>query len=411
MYTIFMIAYACEPNRGSEPGVGYEYARALARLTQDGLSARLYTRPHRVQQLQRALHEDLGPHGLTIVPVALPRALWARFGLRARAGYMFWQARVCRRIARDLRGADVLGGTVAVHHVTFATAAVPAWEWTIRAPRQSQVSRLFGPAGGLVAPAAATHGLLRRSSGAIRRAVARKNLARCSVGIANNSIAAEEFEKFQCQHVILSPNAVVDPPNELVSLPKIRDKIVVVGNLEPRKRVHLAVETLAFLSPPFRLHVIGDGPELEPLRSLAASLGLSDRVRFAGRLSRDATLREMATAAVLLHPAALEGSAWVVAEAQAVGTTPVAVAGTGADSTIRVGGLGVVVDEATPHALAAGVRRASLESNSPVSRWSSSRLPGELRQWYELAAGGSAGGPGHALSPSSGGLDDVEDVR
>jgi teichuronic acid biosynthesis glycosyltransferase TuaC len=94
---------------------------------------------------------------------------------------------------------------------------------------------------------------------------------------------------------------------------------VIVSRLVAEKRVAVALRALALLEG-LSVSVVGDGPELEPLRSQFPS------VHFAGRLPRPEALRFMAAADVVVSASAEEGAPSVVREARALGVPVVAVA-------------------------------------------------------------------------------------
>jgi glycosyltransferase involved in cell wall biosynthesis len=94
---------------------------------------------------------------------------------------------------------------------------------------------------------------------------------------------------------------------------------LVVSRLIPAKRVALALRALELLEA-ISVVVIGDGPELEALRTAFP------RVRFTGRLARPQTLSYIAAADVLVSASAEEGAPSVVREARALGIKVVAVA-------------------------------------------------------------------------------------
>lgn len=79
--------------------------------------------------------------------------------------------------------------------------------------------------------------------------------------------------------------------------------LVYVGRLIPLKRVHILIESLRLL-PEFRLRVIGDGPEMARLTSLAKNLGLSDRVDFRGHIDNGNLEDNLAGASLLVLPTA-----------------------------------------------------------------------------------------------------------
>lgn len=95
-----------------------------------------------------------------------------------------------------------------------------------------------------------------------------------------------------------------------------------VGSLEGRKGVDLLLEAVARLAgPPFRLDIVGDGPERGRLEALSARLGLADRAVFHGRLDTRAVQQAMDRASVLVVPSRIgprnqtEGLPTVIVEA------------------------------------------------------------------------------------------------
>jgi glycosyltransferase involved in cell wall biosynthesis len=83
----------------------------------------------------------------------------------------------------------------------------------------------------------------------------------------------------------LSAEVLYPPPgNKFLRPGEIGDFILYVGRLDRAKRVDLMLEA-AKLGPRDAQYVIaGDGPERKSLEALAAKLGITDRVRFAGYL-------------------------------------------------------------------------------------------------------------------------------
>jgi glycosyltransferase involved in cell wall biosynthesis len=64
-----------------------------------------------------------------------------------------------------------------------------------------------------------------------------------------------------------------------------RRLVVTAGRFEEYKQQHLLIEALPFLSPEYRLALVGSGPMEQSLRRRAADLGVTDRVSFPGRMS------------------------------------------------------------------------------------------------------------------------------
>jgi glycosyltransferase involved in cell wall biosynthesis len=103
--------------------------------------------------------------------------------------------------------------------------------------------------------------------------------------------------------------------------------LVVLGRLVPHKRVELALRATALLAtelPTLELVVAGQGWWAEPLRQLAADLGVEDRVRFAGFVAEERKHELLCSAWLLLQPSLKEGWGLTIVEAGARGTPSVA---------------------------------------------------------------------------------------
>ena len=110
--------------------------------------------------------------------------------------------------------------------------------------------------------------------------------------------------------------------------------LVTVGHLIERKGQAVAIEALARL-PDATLMLVGDGPDRRALERLAASLGVTNRVRFLGAKPHEELPDLLAAANVMVLPTKSEGLANVWVEALACGTPVV---------TMNVGGAPDVID-------------------------------------------------------------------
>ena len=94
-----------------------------------------------------------------------------------------------------------------------------------------------------------------------------------------------------------------------------RKDIVFAGRLLPWKGGRLAVRALRYVHhPDAMLRIFGEGSERRRILRAARRWGVSDRVRFEGRVRRDDLLQMVATAGVLLHPAFHDEAGLAVAE-------------------------------------------------------------------------------------------------
>jgi glycosyltransferase involved in cell wall biosynthesis len=97
-----------------------------------------------------------------------------------------------------------------------------------------------------------------------------------------------------------------------------------VGRLQGYKRVDVALRSLALLDERHRLAVVGDGPQREELKALAATLGLAGRVDFAGRASDGELIEWYRRAGTVISLSAAEAFGMTVLEGVAAGSQVVA---------------------------------------------------------------------------------------
>lgn len=128
--------------------------------------------------------------------------------------------------------------------------------------------------------------------------------------------------------------------------------LLFVGRLVRRKGVDRLLEALAQLRDrPWRLEIVGFGPEREPLEAQASQLGLGDRVTFLGRVSDRELVATYGRAAALVLPATIdqradtEGLGVVLLEAMSYGLPVVATAVGGITDVVVDGETGILVED------------------------------------------------------------------
>jgi glycosyltransferase involved in cell wall biosynthesis len=117
-------------------------------------------------------------------------------------------------------------------------------------------------------------------------------------------------------------------------------RILFVGNLIPRKGLHVLLESLASMSPPsYRLDIVGspdmDRRYAEKVRARATALGLDGRVRYHGALHGETLADRFREAQVLAVPSSYEGFGIVYLEALGFGLPVVASAAGATDEIVR----------------------------------------------------------------------------
>ncbi|WP_431282816.1 glycosyltransferase family 4 protein [Humitalea sp. 24SJ18S-53] len=135
-----------------------------------------------------------------------------------------------------------------------------------------------------------------------------------------------------------------------------------VGHLIERKGHDRIIAALPSL-PGHGLLIVGDGPDRAALGALAERLGVADRVRFEGPRPHAALPTYYGAADALILASSREGWANVLLEAMACGTPAIASPAWGSREAVRAPEAGLVLPDASPEAIAAGVRQ--LLANPP----------------------------------------------
>ena len=131
---ILVSAYACEPGRGSEPGVGWHFAEEMSKRH----SLTVVTRANNRPAIERS--GENWTKNVSWVWYDPPKWLtfWKRGGRGVQLFYLLWQIGVARHVRKTLR----LDDFDLVHHVTFGKYWIPSFLGSFGPPL------VFGPVGG-----------------------------------------------------------------------------------------------------------------------------------------------------------------------------------------------------------------------------------------------------------------------
>ena len=322
---VLLSAYACEPGRGSEPGVGWNMACELASYHEIWVLTRANNRP----KIEAELARNPVP-GLHFLYYDLPR--WAGWWKRGKRGiqayYYLWQLGaygVARKLHRTV-GFDL------IHHVTFVVYWRPSLLALLPAPL------IWGPVGGgEIAPRPFKRGFgLRGKAYEAMRDLARRlgeldPLVRVTARQSALALATTEETAVRLRNlgardvrvftqVGLNNEEINQLSHQEVTCETDTIRFVSVGRALHWKGFHLGLRAFAHAHlPNAQYWVVGDGPERGRLKYLAEELGIVRQVRLWGRLSRAETLRKIGECHVLVHPSLHESGGWVCLEAMALG--------------------------------------------------------------------------------------------
>jgi len=321
---VLVSAYACEPERGSEPGCGWIWSHAAARSH----DVWVLTRANNRSRIEPALAAAPVPR-LHVVYIDAPQWLrfWKRGSVGTRVYYVLWQlvaARAARRLDRAY-GFDV------VHHVTFANMWLPALACVVRAPfvlgpiaGGQRVPRVLYPALGIRGTATELLLSALRTLSRVNPLV-RIGWSRAAVILANNEESVRALPRRHRRKALVRSNAVVEhSPAPRPSINANGHHVALyAGRLNRFKGVSIAIEAVRTM-PAWRLVIAGDGPDRPRLERLAQRGDLNGRVTFSGWLTRERLWREVAGARAVVVPSLKEGASFVAAEAQSLGVPVVA---------------------------------------------------------------------------------------
>lgn len=253
--------------------------------------------------------------------------------------------------ATGMHAAAVVGGRAARRPVVLKVVGDPAWERGRRLGLTAEGFNDFG-SGREADPRLQAMRFLRDWS--LRRATA------LTVPSPYLAAALERWLGGPVDATVV-PNGV-RLPSSLPRRSRTRKALraIWVGRLVSHKRVDRIIEAVSRVGG-VSLEVVGEGPERTRLEELARGLEVARRVTFRGDLPHDDVLRRMAAADVLLVASIYEGLPHVVIESMACGTPVVAGDVGGTADVVRDGENGVLLAEATPHAIAGALERLAAD--------------------------------------------------
>lgn len=322
---VLISAYSCQPGMGSEPGVGWNIAKAISKYHE----VWVLTRPDEgKEEIEAELAENLNPN-LNFVYFNLPilGSMWKwKFG-GMQFHYYLWQIQVyfvaCRlhkQVQFDI-----------AHHVTFVKHSRPCFLSFLPIPL------LWGPVGGgEFAPRAFWQNFsfsskihesvrllacwifekdpfvrftVRRS--AHIRATTQDTASRLGqMGARQVEIYSESgLSNEEITYLSQFPVSAHDPIRFISS-----------GRLLYWKGFHLGLRAFSQANlPDAEYWIFGSGPEQERLQRLAEDLGISQQVKFWQRLPRQELLQKLSQGTALVHPSLHDSGGWVCLEAMAAG--------------------------------------------------------------------------------------------
>jgi glycosyltransferase involved in cell wall biosynthesis len=325
---VLISAYSCEPGKGSEAGVGWNWVSQIARYHEVWVITRSKNRG--AIEAASANESVLKVHWIYCdVPGA---EFWAWSGESALYPYhiyILWQIAayfLARKLHSQVRF-DL------VHHVTFVNYWLPSLMPFLSAPF------VWGPVGGGESSPRTfqtsfslwgkTYEVTRKLARIVSEAnpIAQFAARRIALALATTTQTAARMQVIGCRNVKVI-SAVGLPEEEIHRLANVPVRqgtplrVLSIGDLVPWKGFELGVRAFALFQtryPESEYWLIGDGRERKRLERRVSELKLNEKVVFWGRISRQHVLQKLAECDVLLFPALHDSGGWVSVEAMAAG--------------------------------------------------------------------------------------------
>ncbi len=324
MARILFSAYACEPDKGSEPAVGWNWAVESAQL---GHQVWVLTRSNNHRAIES--HDAALLANLHFLYFDLPKWMQRTKHLTGDAGvllyYLLWQWFASAYVRKRFPGKkfDV------VHHVTFASVHSPSFLAKLG------TSFYYGPVGGgETVPSCLSSSFrlkekmwerVRRASNHLVRLnpLMRRVFRQATVIFVTPStlpLIPERYRsKCRVQLAVGSPRdlKIDELPSRCIRRPA---RLLYVGRLLDSKGIEVVIRALRRIRgvlPDTTLTVVGDGPSRTSLMKLCARLQLSSAVNWRGWLSHRAVHDQYCSHDVLVFPAMRDSGGMVVLEALA----------------------------------------------------------------------------------------------
>jgi glycosyltransferase involved in cell wall biosynthesis len=322
---ILLVGHACAPNRGSEPGLTWQFAWHLSQLHEVWVMTNSRFKDSIEQQLVLTPNNQL--HFIWVLPPEVDPKHKTFNERSLRFHYIFWQRAVLREAARQHR----IHEFDLVHHLSWGTISAPPLLWRLPIPL------VWGPVGGAqttpraylryLGPAWARE-LLRtvRVRLVTRMPALRRTVQNCALILSTNPETTQALHAAGARHVNFYPNIGVT--EELLAAPlrkhttSQREPIILwAGRLIPIKALPLALEVMTQIKPGMRarLRVLGEGPVKADMEKLARELGVADRVDFLGAVPWAEMKRHYNESTVFVFTSLRDSSGAVLAEALASG--------------------------------------------------------------------------------------------
>lgn len=324
-YNILAIAYAFEPNKGSEPEVGWKTILELSKYNK----VVVITRKNNKENIESKIKTNKDAfNNIEIIYYDLPKIFIniKKYIKLNQIYYFIWQIalatkikNICREYSIDL-----------CHHITFATIKV------FSAGAFSGVPFIFGPVGGGERASYKFYKNIKNKF-IIKEIIRDIDIKLCKYNPLNlytyykaNKIFVTTNEsmnilpkRYRSKCEVMQTIAIDNMIEEETKTWDDNLTLLYVGNLLYWKGTNIIVDTLSAidnLNVNFKMQIVGDGDQKDLIREKCKLYGIDSKVEFLGKLPREQVLNMYKDAHILFFPSLHDSGGMVVLEAMSKGT-------------------------------------------------------------------------------------------
>jgi len=319
---IFVSAYGCEPNKGSEIGVGWHWIVEMSKY----FELWVMTRASNKQNIENYLTENPIKSEIHFVYFDLPGKLrfWKK-GLRGvRLYYNLWQIFSDKLVKKTMIENNI--GTY--HLLTYGNAF---WKASNYGTKQRFI---WGPTGGMdTIPTefSKRYGTKQRFlefvrrwavktirlNGGFQKKCKRADIIFCKTGNMYNAIS----DKYKNKAMVFTDVAVEKRDIKEIKRKSIT-KYVAAGRLDGWRGFDILIEAFNEAlreNGNIALEILGEGNDRKRLEKIIAKHGLGDKVSLTGKVGREVYEKKMEEADVVVNPNLKEGGVTVAFDSIAFG--------------------------------------------------------------------------------------------
>jgi glycosyltransferase involved in cell wall biosynthesis len=326
-YKILVSAYSCSPYHGSEPGIGWNFTKALSEFHE----LHVITKGNEFKSdLEKYLEEypEYKKIKFHYIPMVQNKWLVIVWPPSYYWYYKSWQKKAFA-LAKKL---DEIENFDIIHQLTQTGFREPGYLWKIKKPF------VWGPIGGMeispwrFLPTMGLYGFLfflGRNLTNIFQLNFSYSLWKAANANPSHLIASTLDSKllikkyWHRESTIISEVGITNymGKKKVTCRKKIEKlKIIWSGEHVPRKSLNLLLNSLALLKDiDFELHVLGNGPQNKKWKMLAKKLKLENQVKWHGWIKRDDSLKIMSSGHIFCHTSLRDDTATVTLEALSLG--------------------------------------------------------------------------------------------